>query len=298
MKSERKDRQEFSLAGVKDAIRRRISGVSGPPVKMEKKAIPENAVISGKPEKEGVKEEKYILTGIPGFDGLFERGIPKGSAVLVAGGAGTGKSIFCLQTLFSHAMHGDRCIYVTFEELGEKLKQHMRDFGWDPGKVEKNLYIHQVSPFEISRSVDAMLMKEKGELLIDVDPVFFPENFKPDFVALDSLSAVASAFTGKTDSYRIYIEQLFRFFEKLGATTFLITETKQVPEVFSATGVEEFLADGVIVLYSVRRGNIRENAIEVLKMRGEHHQKKIVAMQITDKGVVVYPDQELFGGVD
>ena len=132
MKSERKDRQEFSLAGVKDAIRRRLSGVSGPPVKMEKKAIPENAVISGKPEKEGVKEEKYILTGIPGFDGLFERGIPKGSAVLVAGGAGTGKTTFSLQSLYYGALKGEKGIYISFEEQPSKIKAHMKkNYGCD-----------------------------------------------------------------------------------------------------------------------------------------------------------------------
>ncbi len=90
---------------------------------------------------------------------------------------------------------------------------------------------------------------------------------------------------------------MFRFFENLGSTAFLISETRQVPTVYSTTGVEEFLADGVVVLYSFRRGNIRENAIEVLKLRGAKHQKKVVAMQVTDQGVVVYPEQEVFGSV-
>jgi KaiC/GvpD/RAD55 family RecA-like ATPase len=140
-----------------------------------------------------------------------------------------------------------------------------------------------------------MLEKEKGELLIDIQPVILPKGFKPEIIALDSLTAIASAFTGKEDSYRIYIEQLFRFFERFGSTAFLITETKQIPEIFSTTGVEEFLADGVIVFYNIKRGDVRENAIEVLKMRGEHHKKKIVAMQITGQGIIVYPDQEIFG---
>ncbi|MFC1705026.1 ATPase domain-containing protein, partial [Nanoarchaeota archaeon] len=75
-----------------------------------------------------------------------------------------------------------------------------------------------------------------------------------------------------------------------------ITETTQVPEIYSTTGVEEFLADGVIVLYNLKRGDVRENAIEVLKMRGDSHKKKMVAMQVTGNGITVYPDQEVFGG--
>ena len=54
------------------------------------------------------------------------------------------------------------------------------------------------------------------------------------------------------------------------------------------------MADGVIVLYNFKRGDVRENALEVLKMRGENHKKKIVAMQINEKGIVVYPEQEVF----
>lgn len=237
---------------------------------------------------------------MPGFDDLFENGIPKGNAVLVAGGAGSGKTIFCLQTLIHHATHGDNCFYMSFEESEDRLISHMEEFGWNPKKLIKkgSLMLKRMSPFEIARSVEGMLEKEKGELLIDIDPVVLPEHYKPKIVVVDSLTAVASAFTGKDDSYRIYIEQLFRFFEKLGATAFLITETKQIPEVFSTTGVEEFLADGVIVMYNFKRGDIRENAIEVLKMRGEKHKKKIVASQITDDGMIIYPEQEVFGGID
>lgn len=251
-------------------------------------------------ERKKTPSNKYIKTGINGFDELFEKGIPKGNSVLVVGGAGSGKTIFCLQTIQHHASLGEKCFYMSFEESEEKLKQHMSDFGWDADKLIKSgkLRIERYSPFTITKSVDAMLAKEKGELLIDLDPVLLPKDFKPEFIVIDSVTAVASAFTGKEDSYRIYIEQLFRFFEKIGSTVFLVTETKEIPEIFSSTGTEEFLADGVIVLYNIQHGNVRESAIEVLKMRGEKHQKKIVAMQITSKGVVVYPEQEVFGGID
>ena len=91
----------------------------------------------------------------------------------------------------------------------------------------------------------------------------------------------------------IYIEQLFRFFEKVNATTFLITETQQVPQIYSISGVEEFLADGVVVLYNIKSGNVRERAIEVLKMRRASHLTKIVAMTVTKNGVQIFPEQEV-----
>ncbi len=91
---------------------------------------------------------------------------------------------------------------------------------------------------------------------------------------------------------------MFRFFEKIGATSFLITETEQIPKIFSKTGVEEFLADGVVVMYNLKHKNVRENAIEILKLRGAGHQKKIVALQITPKGIVIYPGQEVFSEIE
>lgn len=248
------------------------------------------------PEK---RNKTFVETGIPGFDELMDEGIPEGNSIILAGGAGSGKTIFCLQTLVNHSTKGEKCLYMSFEESKESLIEHMDDFGWEPRKLmdEGNLRIERFNPFDITRNVDALLAQQKGELLIDIDPMIIPEDFKPSFIVIDSLTAIASAFTGKEDSYRIYIEQLFRFFEKIGATSFLITETEQIPKIFSQTGVEEFLADGVIVIYSIKHGNVRENAIEVLKLRGASHKKKIVAMQITGKGVVVYPEQEVFSEI-
>ena len=261
----------------------------------EQRAPVEKAIDKGEESKKKISG-KFIKTGVQGFDELLDQGIPKGNAILIAGGAGSGKTILCLQTLDYHASKGKKCLYMSFEEKEEKLITHMEDFGWKPQEHIKkgNLKVMRMNPFEITRNVDAMLAKQKGELLIDVDPVIIPKEFKPDFIVIDSLTAIASAFTGKEENYRIYIEQLFRFFEKIGATSFLITETEQIPKIFSQSGVEEFLADGVVVLYNLKHGNVRENAIEILKLRGAGHQKKIVAFQINSEGFVVYPNQEVF----
>jgi KaiC/GvpD/RAD55 family RecA-like ATPase len=242
---------------------------------------------------------EFVKTGITGFDELLNDGIPKGAATLLCGGPGSGKTIMGLQMLNNAALTGEKCIYMTFEEDEDKLRQHMEDFGWDWRKLEKNgtLIIKRYDPFEITRTVEALLEKAKGELMINVAPVLFPKGFKPEWVVIDSVTAIASAFYGREETYRIYIEQLFRLLEGIGATSFLITESNQIPIKITESGVEEFLADGVIILYNIKSGNVRESAIEVLKLRGTSFQKKIVAMKVeTDKGIVVYPEQEVFGG--
>jgi circadian clock protein KaiC len=264
--------------------------------------------------KERVREEKpeWIKTGVPGFDELLEKGIPKGANILVAGGPGTGKTIFCLQTLYNAACVGNDCLYVTFEELPRELKRHMEKFGWNIEKVEQKgtlwdlvvsggrrrgtLTIRKLDPFKIARSVEALLAKAKGQLRIEMGeiPELIPTTLSPYLIALDSISALESAFTGKPESYRIYIEQLFRLFKEVGATTFLITETDEVPTRYSRTGVEEFLADGVFVLYNIKMRDRRTRAIEILKLRGARHDSKIVPIHITDRGMTVFPGEHLY----
>jgi KaiC/GvpD/RAD55 family RecA-like ATPase len=252
-----------------------------------------------------IDKKNYVLTGVTGFDELLKQGIPKNSNVIIAGGTGSGKTIFCLQTLMYHASQGKKCFYMSFEETEERLIEHMKDFGWNPDELIKsgNLKIKKYLPtdihyFDSDNNVEAMFVKDEDSQLIELEPISLQLEFKVDFIVLDSLTAVASAFKeNEQQSYRFYVERLFNFFQSMGSTNFLITETKQIPDIFSPTGVEEFLADGVIVIYNIKRENIRERAIEILKMRGVKHQEKIVAMKITDNGIVVYPGQEVFGGV-
>lgn len=257
-------------------------------------------------KKVAAKKEKdihasHFKTNIPGFDELFSEGIPEGSAVLVEGGPGSGKTIFCLQTAISACKQGKKALYMSFEEPEERLKDHMRGFGWDPDKYEKQglLMIRRFSALDIARSVEALLSEAKKELLIDIQPVFFPPEFKPDVVCIDSLSSISSAFSGEESRFRIYMEQLFRYLEARNMTSFLIREASN-PSHVGQTYVEKseavsFLSDGIIVIYNVvyENGN-RGTAIEVLKMRGEHIQRKIVeAAVFPGKGYVVYPKKEL-----
>jgi len=41
--------------------------------------------------------------------------------VLLAGGAGSGKTILCLQTPVNEANNGKKCIYMTLEEREDRL---------------------------------------------------------------------------------------------------------------------------------------------------------------------------------
>ena len=241
-----------------------------------------------------------LKTGVVGLDALFDRGIPESSSILIEGGPGSGKTILCLQIAYNMCKMGKRCLYMSFEEPEERLREHMRDFGWEPTPFEKQgiLKIQRFSALDIARSVEALLSEAKKELLIGIEPVLIPHDFKPDFVLIDSLTSIASAFSGEESRFRIYIEQLFRYLERSDITTFLIRETSN-PTHLGTTFTEKseaisFLSDGIISLYNaIYPMGKRLSAIEVVKMRGEGFQKKIVKMEINHRGITVYPNQSL-----
>ena len=173
-------------------------------------------------------KKKFMRTGIKGFDSLFEKnmGIPNGNSILIEGGPGSGKTVFCLATLNELCKQGKKCLYMSFEESEEQLIEHMEEFGWKPKEfIKRNLLrVSRFDAIDVSRSIEALLSAAKKELLIEVEPMFFPDDFKPDFVVIDSLTSIASAFTGEESRFRIYMEQLFRYLEKNNITNFLIRE--------------------------------------------------------------------------
>jgi circadian clock protein KaiC len=257
---------------------------------------------ASKGKREKVLPEK-LKTGIKGLDMLFRTGIPIGSSVLVEGGPGSGKTLFCLEVMMNACKKGLKTLYMSFEEPESRLRSHMRHFSWDSEKFEQEglLRIKRFNALDIARSVEALLSEAKRELLIDIQPVLIPEDFKPDIVCLDSLSSISSAFSGEEARFRIYMEQLFRYLEKHNITSFLIREVanpSHVGSVYVEHGeAVSFLSDGIIVLYNViyPRG-MRGRAIEVLKMRGEDIDRRIVAAKIVNKkGFIVLNEKNLEG---
>jgi KaiC/GvpD/RAD55 family RecA-like ATPase len=243
-------------------------------------------------------ERRYLYTGVPGFDDLMEKGILEGSSILISGGPGSGKTTFCMQQLGWAAEHGEKCLFLSLEEREDRLVEHMETYGLNPKKYlkEGTLNIKKLDSFKLSRSVEALLAHARGELMIDIDPIMdiIPKGFKPDRIVLDSLSSIAAAFAGEPEVYRIYVEQLFLLFERLEVTSFIITEI-QGSEAKGHGGVEDFIADGVINFYNMKKGTRRQPAIEILKMRGVNHKKKVVPFNfVSGKGIEIYPLEEVF----
>lgn len=116
-------------------------------------------------QKGNEEESEWVKTGISGFDALLDKGIPKGRNMLITGGPGTGKTIFCLQSIFNLAKEGRPGLFITFEESSDRLWEYMEKFGWgneEELREELPLTIKDQNPFRLARKIRASQKEKSG----------------------------------------------------------------------------------------------------------------------------------------
>ena len=247
-------------------------------------AIPVNKPAKAK-ETEISSPEDHVPTGIPGLDKVMGGGFEKGSVTIIGGGAGSGKSILCMQFLINGILkYKETGIYITFEESRDKIIKHMSGFGWPIKQLIKDqkLEIIEYSPGQVAK-----LLSEGGGA---IDAAI--EKLKAKRLVIDSLTAFT--LLHKDDLSKIESSlNLFSMMRQWECTALLIAESDPDPESHKST-VMEFEVDGVILLYNIRKGDVRERALEILKLRGIHHSTKIFPIKVLDTGIEVYPEEAFF----
>src|SRR5678810_91868 len=93
--------------------------------------------------KRSVKRSKppalqKVRSGITGLDDVTLGGLPKGRPTLVAGGAGSGKTLLAIQFLVHGAVKlGEPGVFVAFEESAEDLIANVASLGFDLPALER-----------------------------------------------------------------------------------------------------------------------------------------------------------------
>ncbi|KUO40991.1 MAG: hypothetical protein AVW06_04755 [Hadesarchaea archaeon DG-33-1] len=223
-----------------------------------------------------------VKTGISGLDELMDGGFPRGRCVLVSGEIGTGKSIFAMQYIARGIMdYGELGTFVSLERKKEALYQDTRELGLHFQRLEKKRNL-QLLGGPLTRLIDG----EKGTAEIFSEILESIKAFESKRLALDGMGSLCMF---SQDEFALWRE-LAKFKEKLaklGCTSVLTSEIREGREELSRLGVEEEIADGVIVLYYEGEGLTRDRALEIRKMRGTEHSNQLHFFDITDKGIVI-----------
>jgi KaiC/GvpD/RAD55 family RecA-like ATPase len=242
------------------------------------------------------KKDSRIKTSIEGLDKMLNGGFLPGRNILLSGPCGSGKTTMSMQFVCNGAMkYNEKSLYVTLEEKKDKVISDMMKLGINVEKsiIDGNLFVIGgpiASLNSYMHKVDANI----DNIINEIEEVVRQNNIKR--VAIDSINLMTMLLQTDEEK-RLALASLCNTLSSLGCTSILISETKEHSMELSRYGMEEFVVDGVIVLYLVRQGQRFIPGIVVRKMRGINHDKEIKYYKITDKGVIVYPEETLFADI-
>lgn len=236
--------------------------------------------------KKGVKKKVIpkknstdrVKTGIPNFDALIEGGFEKNSTNLIIGNSGSGKSIFGLQFLIGGMEKGEKCLYVTFEEKKAQFYTNMKKFGWDLEKYEKQglFTFLEYTPTKVKG-----MLEEGGGT---IESIILTK--KVSRMVIDSITSFELLFEDELTK-REAAMALFALIKGWNCTSMLTYEEEFAQKEKASSHTLEFESDAIIALYSLSEKGERNRYLEIIKMRGTAHSKKVYPLDITKKGILL-----------
>ena len=213
-----------------------------------------------------------LETGIPGFDQISQGGLPKGRTTLVAGTAGSAKTVFAAQFLAEGILKADEAgVFVTLEESPDDIRRNVKGLGWDVQQWEadgKWVFV-DASP-QPGEEMIITADYDLGGLMARIEHGVRKVNATR--VSMDSLGAIFTQFADRA----IVRRELFRIatmLKRIGVTAVMTAERTEEYGDIARYGIEEFVADNVVILCNPLEGEKRRRTVEILKYRGTLHYK-------------------------
>lgn len=226
-------------------------------------------------------------TGIQGLDELTGGGLPLGRSTLLCGGAGCGKTLLALEFLVHGAAnYGEPGVFMAFEETGQDLTENVASLGFDLNSLvaQRKLMLDyvQVDRSELEQSGDYNLEGLFIRLGHAIDSIGAKR------VVLDTLETLFSGLPNPA-ILRAELRRLFRWLKEKGVTTVITGERGSEPEALTRQGLEEYVADCVIVLDHRVSDMVSSRRLRVVKYRGSIHGTNEYPFLISPDGIALLP---------
>jgi circadian clock protein KaiC len=229
--------------------------------------------------------EARITSGSKELDEMCGGGFFRDSVILVSGPTGTGKTLLTTEFLAAGGRQGERCLLFAFEESREQLFRNAHGWGVEFAEMERAGLLRVLCEYPEAAAIEDHLIRIKKEI----------EDFQPDRVAIDSLSALE----------RVASEKSFREFV-IGLTSYI--KHRELPGLYTSTtstilggtSITEThistITDSIILLRYVEKLGQMRRGLAVLKMRGSYHDKDIREFTIDQHGLhIAQPFRTVFG---
>jgi len=239
-----------------------------------------------------------VKSGISGLDEILGGDLPKGSCIILHGGPGSGKTTLAIQFLCKGIVESEEPgVFITLCENPDEIRKNMRQYGWDLEELEaKNkLVIVDARPVTFNKDgyiiPNDQLFRGEGVPFSQISRLIVKiiNEVGAKRLAIDSITVLTSQYDDQS-----YVRQgllgLIQVLSSLDCATLLLSEGKGD---LNEAVLERALAQGVILLYYTRKGYSMARGVQILKMRGSKHSLDIYHMEISEKGIVVHPEERL-----
>ena len=224
-------------------------------------------------------------TGIRGLDEVTQGGLPQGRPTLLCGSAGCGKTLFAMTFLYNGAVeYNEPGVFLAFEERPEDLIKNVGSLNYDIEKLiaDKKLAIDHV---EIERNK----IDEAGEY--DLEGLFIRLGFAIDSVGAKRvvIDTIETLFSGLENEQvlRAELRRLFEWLKSKGVTAIITGERGE--GTLTRYGLEEYVADCVILLDNRVLDQLSTRRLRIVKYRGSAHGTNEYPFIIDEQGITVMP---------
>jgi circadian clock protein KaiC len=223
-----------------------------------------------------VPKLERLKSGIKHLDDMVATGWLRGTATLVAGPSGAGKTSIGLHFLKAGIESGEPGLLAGFQESPIQLARVMNSLGWEPGKVMQKRGIDHFYTSPVELQIDALAheivnrVDRNGVRRVVIDAVSDLEKLGHDVVR-----------------YRDFLYSLTQMLAVKNVTSMLLVETPGLLPGHGITGYEvSYMSDNILVL-EVVLGEDLTRTIRIIKSRGSRHDGRRHALRIAEDGVEV-----------
>ena len=224
-------------------------------------------------------------TGIQGLDEITRGGLPRGRPTLLCGSAGSGKTMLAAEFLVHGALDYDEPgVFMMFEESAGELAQNLRSLGVDLDELQRQGKV-AIDHVHIERNE----IEETGDY--DLEGLFIRLGHAIDSigakrVVLDTIEALFSGLPNHA-VLRAELRRLFRWLKDRGVTAIVTGERGE--NSLTRFGLEEYVADCVILLDHRIVDEVSTRRLRVVKYRGTEHGTNEYPFLIASDGISVLP---------
>ena len=230
---------------------------------------------------------EIVSSGLPELDALAGGGIDRGTATLLLGPSGTGKSTVASQFVVASARRGERAAMYLFDERIRSLLERTQGLGLDlhgpldSGQVEmQQVDPAELTPGEFSHMVQRAIV-ERGVRLVVIDSLAGYVHAMPDERLLT-----------------LHLHELLSYLSQQGVTALLVMAQHGLPGTPRHAPFDlSYISDTVLLFHLFEYAGELHKAISLYKRRSGSHERTLRPLQFGSQGIAIGNPLRQFAGI-